>query len=173
MSNIARVILTKSKGNNIQTVGTHPQESPELQAVLEITFKGLSGQVLGATVGTYPPSPEGRRQAWNSQHPFVKASPGLTIQITHLNNPITFAYHFSAPGEGLSLPKTLTSPQGQTLTAGGRCDSARTQTTAGRRGELLGSRGSPGHVGSASRSFGLSSRLPPGDNFWMCSLHRP
>lgn len=60
-----------------------------------------------------------------------------------------FAYHFSATGEGRSLPKTG-QPSGANSTAGRRGDCARTQTTAGGRGELLGSRGSPDHVRSAA-----------------------
>lgn len=41
MSNPARVLLTKSKGNTIKTFGTCTHESPELQAVLEIPLKGF------------------------------------------------------------------------------------------------------------------------------------
>lgn len=73
--------------------------------------------------------------------------------MTHPNNSLTFfAYHFSATGEGLSLP-TTGQPSGANSTAGWRGDCARTQTTEGGRGELLGSPGSPGspdHVGSAA-----------------------
>lgn len=71
--------------------------------------------------------------------------------MTHPNNSLTFfAYHFSATGEGRSLPKTG-QPSGANSTAGRRGDCARTQTTAGGRGRgLLGSRGSPDHVRSAA-----------------------
>lgn len=85
-----------------------------------------------------------------SQEQQASICPGLTIQMTHPNNSIKFAYHFSATGEMLSLPKTLASPQRQPLLWGEQGDSARTQTTAGRQRDLLGSRGNPGHVGSAA-----------------------
>lgn len=112
------------------------------------TFKGeFSGQVLEAIIWSCPSCPKKLQGRRNIKHPFALAWPLkwhtqiIPLNLLIISQPLERGSHFLKPWPTL---------RGKPYYGVGGVTLQEPKTAAGSQSDLLGSRGSPGHVGSAA-----------------------